>query len=71
MKVEWNNKYTTISVYAIIVICCSLLFFNILDKLPAFTENLSWVMSTLQPFVIGFVIAYLLNFILVFLKKKY
>ncbi len=70
MKVEWNNKYTTISVYAIIVICCSLLFFNILDKLPAFTENLSWVMSTLQPFVIGFVIAYLLNFILVFFEEK-
>lgn len=70
MKIDWNKKYTTISVYSFIVICCSILFYSILDKLPAFMENLNWVMSTLQPFIIGFVIAYLLNFILVFYEIR-
>ena len=70
MKLDWNKKYTTIAVYSFIVICCSLLFYNVLDKLSAFTLKLGVIMSTLQPFIIGFVIAYLLNFILVFIENK-
>ncbi|MGL5314728.1 MAG: AI-2E family transporter [Peptostreptococcaceae bacterium] len=70
MKVDWNKRYTTIAIYAFIVICCSLVFFNILDKMSAFTDSLGWMLSTLQPFIIGFVIAYLLNFILVFIEEK-
>ena len=70
MKVDWNKKYTTISVYAFLVICASVAFFNILDKMSAFTSKLNWMMSTLQPFIIGFVIAYLLNFILVFIEDR-
>ena len=70
MKLDWNKKYTTIAVYSFIVICCSLLFYNVLDKLSAFTLKLGVIMSTLQPFIIGFVIAYLLNFILVFIEDK-
>jgi predicted PurR-regulated permease PerM len=38
--------------------------------MSAFTDNLGWIVSTLQPFIIGFVIAYLLNFILVFFEEK-
>ena len=70
MKLDWNKKYTTIAVYSFIVICCSLLFYNVLDKLSAFTLKLGVIMSTFQPFIIGFVIAYLLNFILVFIENK-
>lgn len=70
MKVDWNKRYTTIAIYAFIVICCSLIFFNILDKMSEFTDSLGWILSTLQPFIIGFVIAYLLNFILVFIENR-
>ena len=70
MKIDWNKKYTTISVYAFLVICASIAFFNVIDKMNAFTIKLGWLMSTLQPFIIGFVIAYLLNFILAFYEEK-
>ncbi|MGL5348494.1 MAG: AI-2E family transporter [Peptostreptococcaceae bacterium] len=70
MKIDWNKRYTTISVYSFIVICCSIVFYSILDKMSEFTNQLGWVISTLQPFIIGFVIAYLLNFILVFIENR-
>ncbi|MGL4913955.1 MAG: AI-2E family transporter [Romboutsia sp.] len=69
-KVDWNKKYTTIAIYAFIVICASITFFSIMDKMNEFTSTLGWMVSTLQPFIIGFVIAYLLNFILVFFEEK-
>ena len=70
MKIDWNKRYTTISVYSFIVICCSIVFYSILDKMSEFTNQLGWMISTLQPFIIGFVIAYLLNFILVFIENR-
>ena len=70
MKVNWNDKYTTISVYSFIVICCSIIFLNILSELGSFTSKLNEIIGILQPFIIGFVMAYLLNFILVFIEDK-
>ena len=70
MKIDWNRKYTTIAVYAFLVICSSIVFFSVIDEINAFTANLGVIVSTLQPFIIGFVIAYLLNFILVFYEEK-
>lgn len=70
MKIEWNKKYTTIAVYSFIVICSSILFFSIFNRMDEFASKLGLMFSTLQPFIIGFVIAYLLNFILVFVEKK-
>ena len=70
MKIDWNRKYTTIAVYAFLVICSSIIFFSVIDEINAFTANLGVIVSTLQPFIIGFVIAYLLNFILVFYEEK-
>lgn len=70
MKIDWNGRYTTISVYTFIVICCSIVFYRIASDLSIFTGNLSNIISTLQPFIIGAVIAYLLNFILKFYEEK-
>lgn len=70
MKINWNEKYTTISVYSFIVICCSIIFFSILSEIGSFTSKLSEIIGILQPFIIGFVIAYLLNFILVFIEDN-
>lgn len=70
MKIDWNKRYTTIAAYSFLVICCSIIFFSIISEMSAFTDNLGWIVSTLQPFIIGFVIAYLLNFILVFFEEK-
>lgn len=70
MKVNWNEKYTTISVYSFIVICCSIVFYSVLSQMNSFTNKLGEIIGILQPFIIGFVIAYLLNFILVFIEEK-
>lgn len=70
MKVNWNEKYTTISVYSFIVICCSIIFFSVLSEIGSFTSKLSEIIGILEPFIIGFVMAYLLNFILVFIEDN-
>lgn len=70
MKIKWNQKYTTIAVYSFIVICLSIVFYNIVSEFSSFKINLGEATSVFQPFIIGFVIAYLLNFILKFIENK-
>ena len=66
MKVNWNSKYNPISVYALIVICCSIIFYFVASQIGSFSEKISILIGILYPFIIGFAIAYLLNFILKF-----
>ena len=66
MKVNWNSKYNTISVYALIVICCSIIFYFVASQIGSFSEKIRILIGILYPFIIGFAIAYLLNFILKF-----
>lgn len=70
MKINWDKKYTTIAIYAFIVICFSIVFVNIISKLDAFTGKMSQIMAVFQPFIIGFIIAYLINFILKFYEDR-
>ena len=70
MKINWDKKYNTIAVYAFIVVSLSIIFYNVISKLDAFTGKLNEIMGIFQPFVIGFIIAYLLNFILKFYEDK-
>ncbi|MFR9293792.1 MAG: AI-2E family transporter [Turicibacter sanguinis] len=70
MKINWDKKYTTIAIYAFIVICFSIVFANIISKLDAFTGKMSQIMAVFQPFIICFIIAYLINFILKFYEDR-
>lgn len=70
MKINWNSKYTTISVYTFVVICLSILFFTGISNIDKLMEKINVLMAVLQPFIIGMVIAYLLNFIVVFFEDK-
>ena len=70
MKVNWNSKYNTISVYALIVICCSIIFYFVASQIGSFSEKIGMVIGIMYPFIIGFSIAYLLNFILDFYEVK-
>lgn len=69
MKIEWNRKYTTIAVYAFIVLASAGLFFIILSGLSEFTRAIGSYISILYPFLYGFVIAYILNFFMIFAEK--
>ena len=69
MKVNWNSKYTTIAAYAFIVICCSILLYFATTQSEWIVESVSGMVDTLQPFIIGGTIAYLLNFVLVYTEN--
>lgn len=61
MKVDWNSKYTTVSVYTIITFAVCLALVIIVEKFSVITGALGAVMDTITAIVWGFVIAYLLN----------
>ena len=64
MKIKWNSKYNTIAVYAFMVICAVIIFYLSLSQLSEVQEKVSYVLLVLQPFTIGIIIAYILDFIL-------
>lgn len=70
MKINWNSKYNTIAVYAFLVICAVIIFYLSLSQLGAVQEKIKYVLLVLQPFTIGIVIAYILDFILTFFETN-
>ena len=70
MKINWNSKYNTIAVYAFMVICAVIIFYLSLSQLSEVQEKVSYVLLVLQPFTIGIIIAYILDFILKFFEEK-
>ncbi len=61
MKLEWNRKFTTIAVYALLVLIGAILFSAIIFNLPTFWQSLRKLAGPLIPVVYGFAIAYILN----------
>lgn len=70
MKINWNTKYNTIAVYALLVTCGVCAFYLAISQLGAFTAKVGEVIGILQPFIIGFSIAYILNFLLKFYEDR-
>lgn len=70
MKIDWNTKYTTIATYVFIVACSIIIFYLGISQLGVVLSKIHGAIGILQPFIIGFSIAYLLNFILKFYEKK-
>lgn len=66
MKIKWNSKYFTISIYSFIVICASIIFYLIASEVTTFQIKVGEVISIFSPIIIGFIMAYLFNFILDF-----
>ncbi|MFR5170498.1 MAG: AI-2E family transporter [Clostridium paraputrificum] len=70
MKVNWNTKYNTICVYTFILVCSIILFYLSISQLGVLWGKIGKVISLLQPFIFGFAIAYLLDFLLRFYESK-
>ena len=71
MKINWNTKYTTIAVYSFIVLSSVMLFYLSISQIGELKNRIDNIIKVLQPFIIGFTIAYLLNFILDFYQNKF
>ena len=70
MKINWNKDYTTKAFYTTLVIFICILFSKIIFKLDSFTSKIDDIIGIFQPFIIGGVMAYLLNFILKFYEDN-
>lgn len=69
MKIKWNSKYLTISIYSIIVACISIVFYLIASEVTRFQIKVGEIISIFSPIIIGFIMAYLFNFVLIFYEK--
>ena len=69
MKIDWNRKYTTIATYSFIVACAVIVFYLGISQMGIVLGKISGAIVILQPFIIGFSIAYILNFILKFFER--
>ena len=70
MKLDWNKKYTTIAVYAFLVIIASAACAVLFTRFNLVINIINKVLGILSPFIIGGAIAYLLNFLLRFFELK-
>ncbi len=61
MKIHFNSRYNTIAVYAIIVFAVCLLLILFAFKFEIFSAFFSKIIGICSPIIWGFVIAYLLN----------
>ena len=69
MKINWNTKYTTIAVYCFLLVSCIIIFYLSLSQIDIVYAKIQEGIGVLQPFFIGIVIAYLLNFMVKFLEE--
>ena len=70
MKYRWDKKYLYWGVTAFAVIACSIALFWLFEKWPQIKADLRIVWKILAPIIIGMVIAYLLNPVLIFFEKR-
>ncbi len=60
-KIDWNRKYTTIAIYACIVIAIAMIILIVGFNLDSLWGIIDHVMDVLNPIFIGIILAYLLN----------
>lgn len=70
MKPDFNRKYTTIAVYAVIVVAVSAVIVTLVQNHRGVLRSLGDFSSLLTPFVVGFVVAYILNPVLNTIERR-
>lgn len=70
VKLDFNRKYTTIAVYALLVITGSILFYKFIHDFNGFRTAISTLVGLITPFIYGGVLAYILNPVLNWLEGK-
>ncbi len=71
MKIEWNKKYKTISIYVIITFLVCLLIGLFFVHIDVVGQGLSVFFGLLLPFIIGFALAYLLGRPTAFIERHF
>lgn len=63
------RKYIEIALVTFITFCCCILVFFLIYRYQGFTTYFHKLMNILQPFIIGLIIAYLINPVMVFIES--
>ena len=67
-KKENLKKYIVIALVTFVTFCCCFFFFFFIYRYNGFTAYWQKIMGILQPIIMGFIVAYLLNPVMVFLE---
>ncbi len=70
MKIDWNKKYTTLTVYICIIITFAVALVAAALNLDVVWGALKGVLAVLNPFIIGFCIAFLINPLMMLCEDK-
>lgn len=70
MKINWNSKYTTISVYTILTFTVCILIYAVLFNFTVIGDFIRKMIKILAPIIWGIVIAYLVNPIMKWIEKR-
>jgi len=69
LKIDWNQKYTTIAVYTVLTALCITLIAAAVVNFPIIAGLIGKLNTILSPVYIGLIMAYLFNPILMFCEK--
>lgn len=70
MKLNMNKKYTTIAVYAFLVVAAAITFFFVISEHSVVGRMAGTFFGLMTPFIYGAALAYVLNPVLNWLEKK-
>lgn len=70
MKPEFNARYTTIAVYALLVVAASAVIISSVFNFHVIANAASYLLRLSTPFIIGFVVAYILNPVLNTIERR-
>ena len=70
MKLQPNKKYTTIAIYAFLVIAAAIALFYLINEHATVGRVIGTFVSLMIPFIYGAALAYILNPVLNWLEKK-
>ncbi|MBR4881298.1 MAG: AI-2E family transporter [Clostridia bacterium] len=70
MKIDWDRKYTTLTVYICIIITFTVALVAAALNIDVVWGAIKGTLSVLNPFIIGFCIAFLINPVMMLLENK-
>lgn len=70
MKIDWKKYFTHNTISGLIIVLSGILFYFICLRFDGFIDTIKWLLSIFSPFLLGFAIAYIINFIVVSLEKR-
>lgn len=69
MKERLQNYFTKEHLGTFLLVCAAILFYFILNRFDKVWDGIQWFLSIFKPFLWGFIIAYFVNFFVVFFEK--